>query len=319
MSARKASKASSKRLVREYITAIAFFLPFFALFVTFTILPVAMAIGFSFTTYSVVQAPVWIGVANYQRMFIEDDTFIIALQNTFSFAVISGVIGYFLSFVVAWMIDNVKGRMFFALAFYAPSITGSIAMSVIWLTFFSPDSYGWINNALLQLNIIDVPLLWNQNPDLILPMVCIVSVWMSMGTGFLSFLAGFQNLNKEISEAGLIDGVGNKFQELIYIIMPQMKPMMLFGAVNAVTAAFAVYDIPFAMAGSPGPENAALTLVGHINDYMFTRLDNGYASTIAVFLFAITFLISRILFRVLTDHERPPRRKRSLPKGDATL
>ena len=229
------------------------------------------------------------------------------------------MIGYFLSFVVAWMIDNVKGRMFFALAFYAPSITGSIAMSVIWLTFFSPDSYGWINNALLQLNIIDVPLLWNQNPDLILPMVCIVSVWMSMGTGFLSFLAGFQNLNKEISEAGLIDGVGNKFQELIYIIMPQMKPMMLFGAVNAVTAAFAVYDIPVAMAGSPGPENAALTLVGHINDYMFTRLDNGYASTIAVFLFAITFLISRVLFRVLTDHERPPRRKRSLPKGDATL
>lgn len=298
----------SKRDVKERATALAFFLPFFILFVIFTILPVAIAIGYSFTSYSGLQRAVFVGLENFRRMFTEDDAFLISLQNTFSFAVISGIIGFCLSFVVAWMIDNVKGRMFFALAFYVPSITGSIAMSVVWLTLFSPDAYGWINNFLIQNGFITQPLLWNQDPDLILPMVCIVTVWMSMGTGFLSFLAGFQNLNKEISEAGWIDGVSNKFQELIYIIIPQMKPMLLFGAVNAVTAAFAVYDVPLTLAGSPGPENASLTIVGHINDYVFTRLNMGYGSAVAIFLFGVTFFLSRILFRVLTEHEGKPKK-----------
>ncbi len=299
-----------KRDVKEYATAIAFFLPFAVIFFIFTILPVISAVLFSFTSYSVVQEPIFVGLKNYRYMFTGDNVFITAVQNTFVFAVITGVLGYIISFFVAWMIDNVKGRMFFALAFYAPSITGGIAMSVIWLTFFSPDAYGWINNALISMGIIDLPLLWNQDPDLILPMICIVSVWMSLGTGFLSFLAGFQNLNKEISEAGQIDGVHNKFEELIYIIVPQMKPMLLFGAITSISNAFAIYDVPLTLAGSPGPENSALTLVGHINDYAFTRLDMGYATAVAVFLFAVTFIISRVFFYILADRDPVPKAKK---------
>ena len=293
----------TKRDIGEFASASALFAPYAILFIIFTVLPVCMALYLSLTNYSVVQDAVFVGLKNYIYMFTEDDIFLIAVKNTFAFALISGVIGYLLSFIVAWIIDNVKGRMFFALMFYAPSITSGVAMSVVWLTFFSPDSMGYINYALMSMNIIETPMLWNQTPSLILPMVCIVSVWMGMGTGFLAFMAGFQNLDKQIREAGQIDGVHNKFEELIYIIFPQMKPMLLFGGVTTVTSSFAAYVIPLTMAGSPGPENASLTLVGHIQDYAFTRLDLGYASAVAVFLFAITFSISRILFRILADRD----------------
>ena len=296
-------KRYTKRDIGEFASASALFAPYAILFLVFIVLPVCVALVLSFTKYSVVQDPIFVGFENFVYMFTEDDVFLTAMGNTFAFALISGIIGYLLSFIVAWVIDNVKGRMFFALMFYAPSITSSVAMSVVWLTFFSPDSLGYINYALMSMGLIENPLLWNQDPSLILPMVTIVSVWMGMGTGFLAFMAGFQNLDKQIREAGEIDGVRNKLEELIHIIFPQMKPMLLFGAVTTVTNSFATYVIPLTMAGSPGPENASLTLVGHIQDYAFVRMDLGYASAVSIFLFAITFAISRILFRVLAERD----------------
>lgn len=300
---KKKEKLPRRKLTKadrhEAATATAFFLPFGVLFITFTVLPVLIGVFFSFTNYTVLQSPIFVGFQNFQRLFTEDDTFLIALNNTLLFALFSGVIGFFASFIVAWIIDGLKFKKFFALAFYAPSITSGIAMSVVWLYFLSPDSYGLINHALMQMGLIDKPVLWTQNPDTILVIVVVVSVWMGMGNGFLAFLSGFQNMNREIFEAGRIDGVSNKFQELIYMVLPQMKPMLLFAAINSVTGAFSIYDVPLTLAGSPGPENAALTIVGHLNDYAFTRMDMGYATAIALVLFAITFAIGRILFRVL--------------------
>ena len=289
----------SKRDFTERLEAIGFFLPFAVLFVLFTVAPIVSALYLSLTNYSMLQIPVFVGLRNYLYMFTEDNVFLKAVSNTFAFAVLSGIIGYVLSFVVAWIINNMHFRTAFALAFYAPSITSGVAMSVVWLYFFSSDNYGLINNTLMRLGILHKPFLWTQDPSLILPVVAIVSIWMGMGNGFLGFLAGFQNLSKEILEAGTIDGVGNKFQELVYIVLPQMKPMLLFGAITSVVNAFSIYDVPLTMIGSPGPENAALTLVGHINDYAFTRLDFGYGSAVAVFLFLVTFVIGRVLFRVL--------------------
>ena len=293
----------SRYEIKERLIAVAFFLPFFVLFILFTIIPVISALFLSLTNYSVVQSPIFIGLENYQYLFTEDNVFLKAIVNTFSFAVISGVFGHALSFLEAWIISNLKFKTTFALAFYAPSITSGIAMSVVWLYFFSSDSYGIFNNALMQLGLINEPILWTQDPDLILPVVVIVSIWMGMGMGFLGFLAGFQNLSKEIFEAGAIDGIRNKYQELIYLVLPLMKPMLLFGAVTSVVSAFSIYDVPLTLVGSPGPENAGLTLVGHINDYAFTRMDIGYGSAVAVFLFSITFIIGRILFRVLSSKD----------------
>lgn len=292
-----AHKISTKK---ESVLALLFFAPFAILFIIFVIWPVLCAIYYSFTTFSVVQDAMWVGLKNYKFLIIQDDVFLTALVNTLVFALFSGAFGYILSFMVAWAIDGVKGKMFFSLAFYAPSITSGIAMSVVWLYFLSSDSYGFVNNFLLQTQLIDSPLLWTKNPDLVKITIIIVSTWMGMGNGFLAFLSGFQNLQGEIMEAAHLDGVSNRFQELIYVILPQMKPMLLFGAVNTITSSFAIYDVPLTMVGSPGPENSSLTLVGHMNDYAFNRLDFGYASAVAVVLFLLTFLIGRLMFRILS-------------------
>ncbi len=289
--------------IKESALASLFFAPFAILFCIFVIWPVISAIYYSFTTFSVVQEPIWVGIKNYRYLITQDNVFLKALTNTLCFAFFSGILGFIMSFMVAWAIDGVKGKMFFALAFYAPSITSGIAMSVVWLYFFSPDSYGFINNFLLQNGFIDAPLLWTKDPQLIMIIVVIVSTWMGMGNGFLAFLSGFQNLQSEIMEAARIDGVHNRFQELIYVILPQMKPMLLFGAVNTVSTSFGIYDVPMTLAGSPGPENASLTLVGHMNDYAFNRLDYGYASTVAVVLFLLTFLVGRLMFRILSTKD----------------
>lgn len=281
-----------------------FFLPFGLLFLIFTILPVVIGLYFSMTTYSVIQDPVFVGIRNFQYLITEDNSFVLALKNTLTFAFFTGLIGYFASFFMAYIIDGMVGRKWLALAFYAPSITSSIAMSVIWLYFFSPDINGLVNSVLVRLGIIDSPILWTQDPDHILFIVTVVSVWMSMGNGFLAFLAGFQNMDRQIFEAGLIDGVHNKFQEMIYIVLPQMKPMLLFGAVNTIVSAFSINDVPTAMAGYPGPDNATMTIIGLMNDYAFSRLDLGYATAIAMVLFAITFILGRVVFKVLDSKEQ---------------
>ena len=283
--------------------AIAFFAPFAILFLMFTIAPVVIAIILSMTDYSVLQPPLLVWFENYVYMFTQDEFFITAIQNTITFALFSGPLGYIVSFLVAWILNSVRGRNVFALLFYAPSITSGIAMSVIWLYFFSPDRYGFINDMLINMGWISDPILWTRDPHNILFIVIVVSVWMGMGNGFLAFLAGFQNLSKEVFEAASIDGVKNKFQELIYILLPLMKPMLLFGAINTIAASFAVYEIPLTLAGYPGPQNSAMTLVGYMNDYAFTRLNIGYASAVAVVLFAITFIFGRIVMKVLSSKD----------------
>ena len=287
----------------DKIAGIFFFIPFGVLFLLFTVIPVITAIVLSFTNYTVLQEPITVWFKNYVYLFTEDDTFILALRQTLTFALFSGPIGYIVSFMVAWAIDTLKFKKFYALAFYAPSITSGIAMSVIWLFFFAPDRLGLINNLLLDMGAISDPILWTQNPEWVLFLVVFVSVWMGMGNGFLGFLAGFQNMDREVFEAGAIDGVTNKFQELIYLVLPLMKPMLLFGAVNTIAGSFGIYDIPLTLVGFPGPDNSAITLVGHLNDFAFNRMDFGYACTIAVIMFAMTFLLGRVVFKLLDSKD----------------
>ena len=278
-----------------------FFLPFFLLFSIFTILPVLISIGMSFTNYDMMRPPEFVGLNNYKLLFLTDDVFLLSLKNTFIISVIAGPVGYFASFFFAWVINNMKMKNAFALAFYAPSITSGVAMSTVWLYFFSGDRYGLINNALMNVGVINEPVIWNQNPDTILPVVILIQIWMSMGTGFLVFLAGLQNTDRELYEAGRIDGISSSFQELAYITLPQMKPQLLFGAINTVVATFGTFDIAVSFAGMPSSNYAAHTIVAHMYDYAFLRFEIGYASAIAVFLFAITFLLGQVFMRVLSE------------------
>lgn len=281
-----------------------FMAPFLLAFVVFTLLPVLVAFFLSLTDYNIMEAPNFIGFSNYKSLILDDDEFIIALKNTFIFAGISGPITFFASFVLAWIINRLsKTRNFFALALYVPSITSGVALSSVWLYFFSNDSYGLINSVLYRLGIMSEPIKWTLDPKYILGVVIFVSAWMGMGNGFLAFMAGMQNLSPELSEAGMVDGISNSFQELIYIILPQLKPQLLFGAVNSIVSAFGVFDIAVAIAGMPSPNYAAHTIVAHMYDYAFIRFEMGYSSAISVVLFVITYILNRIVMRVFASKD----------------
>ncbi|AEE95245.1 carbohydrate ABC transporter permease [Mahella australiensis] len=280
-----------------------FLAPFIILFTIFIIVPVFTAFGLSFTYYNMIQPAKWTGLTNYRVLFMDDDVFLIGLKNTLIFALITGPMGYIMSFMAAWVIDQLKFRNAFALAFYAPSITSGIAMSVVWMYFFSGDRYGLVNNLLTNIGLISEPILWNIDPKTILPVIIIVSVWMSMGTGFLVFLAGFQNIPKEMYEAGAIDGVKNKFQELWFITVPLMKPQLLFGAVNSIVGSFGVFDVAVSIAGMPSPNYAGHTIVAHLYDYAFIRFEMGYASAVAVILFAMTFILGRLAMKIFSSKD----------------
>lgn len=300
----------AKRFFRKYGVAYLELLPFTVLFLIFTVFPVGIAVVLSFTNYNMFQMIDFVGINNYKGLFLGDEIFMKALGNTLLFAVIVGPAGYFLSFFAAWVLNMMKFRNGFALMFYAPSIISGVAMSVVWSYIFSPDSYGLLNNALLSIGIIDDPVLWTQDPNYILPVIILVSVWMSMGTGFLVFLAGLQNVNKEYYEAAAIDGISNKYQELKYITLPSMKPQLLFGAINAVTGAFGVYEVSVTLAGFPSPNYAGHTIVTHLYDYAFVRFQMGYACAVATVLFIMTFFIGRVVMNALTEKEEKAAKKR---------
>ncbi|MBQ7726798.1 MAG: sugar ABC transporter permease [Clostridia bacterium] len=292
-----------KTTTRYNLYGYAFMAPFFLLFFLFTIMPVFIALFESFTNYNMLQAFDFVGVNNYKLLFLDDDIFLIALKNTFIFAFITAPICFFLSFFIAWVINQLKCRTVFALFFYAPSIMSSVAISVVWLYFFSGDRYGLINNILINMGLISTPIQWTINSDYIMTVVVLVQIFTGMGTNFLVFLAGLQNISKELSEAGMIDGIGNKWEELRYIIFPQVKPQLLFGAINGIAGAFGVFDIAVSVAGLPSPNYAGHTIVTHLYDYAFIRFQMGYASAIAVVLFVVTFTFGRVVMRVLRSND----------------
>lgn len=292
-----------KRFWRKNWMGYAFLAPFVILFTIFVVAPVVTAIGLSFTNYNMMQMPQFVGLTNYRLLFLDDEVFMIGLANTLKFAIITGPVGYLLSFFAAWVINQLKFKRAFALAFYAPSICSGIAMSTVWMVIFSSDRMGYLNNILLNMGLIDEPILWNTDPNYIMGVVMFISLWMSMGTGFLVFLAGLQNVSKSYYEAAAIDGVKNKFQELFYVTLPMMKPQLLFGAINAITSAFGVFDIAVSVAGMPSPNYSAHTIVSHLYDYAFIRFQMGYASAVAVVLFIITFALGKIVMRVLSSKD----------------
>ena len=281
-----------------------FLTPFLVLFVTFTLIPIFVAMGLSLTNYNLIKSPGFVGLTNYMNLILEDDVFLTSLKNTLLFALLTGPTGYLASFMMAWLITLMnKGRGAFALAFYAPSLTSGVAMSTIWLIIFSGDRNGYLNNFMLKLGVILEPILWTKDANYLKWVIVIISVWMSMGTGFLVFLAGLQNIDPALYEAARVDGMKNRFQELRYITIPMMKPQLLFGAVNSVVNAFAIFDVATSVAGMPSPNYAAHTIVAHLYDYAFIRMNMGYASSVATILFIMTFIIGRICFYIFRSED----------------
>ena len=276
--------------------------PYFILFFFFTVLPVVMSVAFSFTYYNMLEMPEFIGWKNYIKLFLEDDIFLTSLKNTLILAVITGPISYFLCLLFAWIINEFKGwlRAFLTLIFYAPSICGNAY--VVWNLILSGDRYGYLNGFLMKLGILDEAIIWMKTEKYVLPMLIVVQLWLSLGTGFLSFSAGLQTVDKSLYEAAALDGVKNRWQELWYVTLPAMKPQLMFGAVMQITQSFAIADVSIQLAGNPSVNYAGATVVTHLLDYGTVRFEMGYASAIATVLFLLmvgsNMLVQKLLRRV---------------------
>ncbi|MGO4373693.1 carbohydrate ABC transporter permease [Paenibacillus sp. MCAF20] len=273
--------------------------PFFLIFFTFTVLPVCLSLLVSFTNFNMLEFPQWVGWRNYAQLFVRDDVFLIALKNTLIFAAITGPVSYIACFVLAWIINEFppKLRAFATLVFYAPALSGSAF--IVWTLLFSSDSYGYINAFLLKWLLILEPILWLKTTKYILAIIIIVQLWLSLGTSFLAFIAGLQSLDKNLFEAGAIDGIRNRWQELWFITLPSMRPMLMFGAVIQITASFGVAEVATALAGFPSVKYAGHTIVTHLMDYGSIRFEMGYASAIATVLFAMMLGSNLIVRRLL--------------------
>ena len=282
-----------------------FIVPYWFFFALFIVVPVIAAIGLSFTFFNSIQTPEWIGIRNFIELITLDTVFMrYVLPNTLRFAFIVGPVGYFLSFIVAWMLSHLPKipRTILAIIFYSPSLTAGIAMAAMWRIIFSGDAQGYLNAILLDWGLIIEPIQFLQSPDMLMTIMIVVSLWSSIGVGFLAMLAGILNVDRTLYEAAYIDGIKNWFQEIIYVTIPAMKPQMIFGAVMAVVGTFQAGAIGVALSGTnPTPNYAGQLIVNHIEDFGFLRYLMGYAAAVSVLLLLMVYGISKLTWKLLGE------------------
>lgn len=285
--------------VRRHKSDYMFMAPYLLLFLIFTVIPVLMSIFLSFTDFNTLEAPEFVGLSNYFELFLNDPLFSTALKNTLILALITGPAGFFISLAMAWLVNEFSPRVraVLTLMFYAPSISGTAY--TVWAIIFSGDTYGFLNNLLISLGITSSPIQWLTDTRYMMTACIIVVLWMSLGTSFLSFIAGYQNVDRRLYEAAAVDGINNRWQELWYITLPSMRPQLMFGAVMSITNSFGMGAVITALFGFPSTDYALHTLVHHLEDYGSTRMEMGYASAIATLLFIIMIGSNKIVQKLL--------------------
>jgi len=279
--------------------AIVLLAPYFVLFTLFTVLPVIISMVLSFTHFNILNFPSFAGFSNYIKLFLNDEVFTIAVRNTLIFVIVTGPLSYLMCFIFAWIINELRPRLrsVMTLLFYAPSISGNVY--IIWRIIFSGDRYGIVNGILLDLGLISEEIRYFEDRRFILPLLIVVQLWLSLGTGFLAFIAGLQTVDNTLYEAGAVDGVKNRWQELWYITLPSMVPQLMFGAVIQITQSFTVADVSIQLAGLPSVNYAGETIVTHLIDFGSIRFEMGYASAIATFMFILMIGSNKVVQRML--------------------
>jgi len=273
--------------------------PFLILFTVFTVIPVILSLPIAFTNFNLVDVPRFIGFDNFKRLFLDDDVFLIAIKNTMVFSLITGPVSYFLCLFLAWLINEFPRwiRTILTLVFYVPSMTTSAY--VIWTYIFSGDMYGLMNSTLMKIGIIYDPIQWLTDTRYNLKVVILVQIWLSLGAGFLSFVAGLQNIDKSMYESAATEGIRNRWQELIYITIPSMGPQLLFGAVMQISSSFAAGTVSMNLTGFPSTDYSTHTIITHAFDYGFIRYEMGYASAICLVLFVMMLWANKLIQTVL--------------------
>ena len=286
--------------LKEQFPLLVMLAPFLIFFALFTVIPIFSSIGLSFTSYDLLSMPKFVGIDNFQRMFTGDEVFGTVVKNTLVFAIIAGPAGFLLAFVLAWFVNEFSPavRTILSFMFYSPSLVGGAMF--IWKVLFSGDAYGYLNSMLLSLGVITEPITWLKTPSYLMPIIIMVQLWQSMGVSFLSNISGLQNVSADLYEAGAIDGIRSRWQELRFITLPVMQHMLLFSAVMQIQSSFSVSSIAIELAGFPSTQYAVDTIVSHMADMATVRFEYGYASAIAVILFLMMAGTRMLIGKVLS-------------------
>lgn len=297
-------KVAAEGSFREQLPMFVMISPFILFFFVFTIIPILSSIILSFTSYDMISSPKFVNLDNYRRLITNDTTFSVTVKNTFIFAVVSGPLGFLLAFMLAWLVNEFTPRIraLLSFMFYAPSLVGNAYF--IWQVAFSGDSYGYINSLLLSFGIITEPVVWLKNATYLMPIIIVVQLWQSMGVSFLANISGLQNVSRDMYEAGAIDGIRNRWQELRYITLPSMSNMLLFSAVMQIQSSFSVSAIAITLAGYPSKSNAVDTIVSLMQDMATVRYELGYASAIAVVLFIMMVTTRLLVGKILSTVQK---------------
>ncbi|MBR4099422.1 MAG: sugar ABC transporter permease [Clostridia bacterium] len=286
------SRIKNKRLhnessLKEQWPMLVMMLPFFTLFFLLTIIPIISSVFLSTTSFDLLNPIKFVGIDNYFRMFVTDDSFLTVLKNTLILVLMTGPGGFLLAFLLAWIVNEFSPttRTLLSFMFYAPSLCGNAFF--IWKIIFSGDSYGYLNSILLSLGVITEPITFLSDAKYLMPIVIIVQLWQSMGISFLSNIAGLQNVSNDLYEAGAIDGLRNRWQELWYITLPSMQHMILFSVVMQIQSSFTVSAITTELAGYPSVGYSVDTIVSLMTDVGTVRYEMGYAAAISCVLFLL--------------------------------
>ncbi len=275
--------------------------PFMIFFLIFTVIPVVMSLPISFTDFDVISYPEFVGLSNFYTLFLSDKVFLQSIKVTLIFACFTGPVSYVMCFLLAWLINELpqKLKTIFTLIFYIPSMAG---VYTVWKIIFSGDSYGYLNSVLMDIGIITQPVQWLTDSRYILGVTIAVQLWISLGAGFLALRAGFQNIDRSQYEAGAIEGIKNRWQELFYITIPSMGPQLLFAAVMQIVGSFTAGTVAQNIVGFPSTDYKAHTIMTHAYDYGWVRFEMGYASAICMVLFVLMYIINRIINKVLNKY-----------------
>jgi putative chitobiose transport system permease protein len=278
------------------LTPYLFLAPALIMIAIFVLYPILAVIYYSFTDYSIVTPPVWVGAKNFERLF-QDPIFWQALRNSFIYLLVTPTL-IFLCVVLAVVVNRrLPGINLFRALYYIPVISGSIAVGIAWRLML--DTNGLLNSLLISLGVIPEPIQWLADPNYTLIIAMLLTVWMGLGYYMMIFLAGLQNIPEELYDAALIDGCTH-IQKHWHVSVPGLRPQITFVAVISSLAALEVFNEIFILYGPGGGVlNSGVTMVFYLWRQAFRLQHAGYASAIAIVLLIITLLFSIVNIRRL--------------------
>ena len=274
------------RQIRKNWSAYLFIAPGLIHFVIFTLFAVGFAFYISFHEWNIIKPDKpFVGLENYLRL-LEDTRFHRAVLNTLTFLI--GVpLNLSCALAVALLLNTkVRGQAIFRTMFYLPVVTPLVVSSIIWKWLYQGD-YGLLNYYLLKFGIIQEKIFWLADPQLALPALILMGIWIGTGGPMVIYLAGLQSIPQEMYDAAMVDGA-SAWQRLLYITIPLLRPTTFFLIVTNIIYTFQIFTEVYIMTNG-GPLNRTTTIGYYLYVNAFRELDMGYATAMAFVLFAMIF------------------------------